>query len=157
MDRLTDENGRIKQQPLMLLDKISDHVFEAFKKLSQYENTGLDPKEVENLALAYKKVKDSFKDTITVNEIVDAVVDYYNAVSDGEGLQDARLLTNESVKRWDELKERDTAMEVEDIHLDEYYCPACGAENNCNQRCVEDNFCPVCGQRLKVKNEGIEW
>ena len=131
MDRLTDENGRLKQQQLMLLDKISDHVFEAFKKLSQYENTGLDPEEVEQLALVYKRVKEAFGDTITVNEIVDAV--------------------------WDELKERDMAMEVEDIHLDEYYCPACGAENSCNQRCVEDNFCPVCGQRLKVKNEGIEW
>lgn len=101
MDRLTDENGRLKQEPLMFMGKISDHVFEAFG------------------------------DTITVNEIVDAV--------------------------WDELKERDVAMEVEDIHLDEYYCPACGAENSCNQRRVEDNFCPVCGQRLKVKNEGIEW
>ena len=131
MDRLTDENGRLKQEPLMFMGKISDHVFEAFAKLSQYENTGLDPEEVEQLSLAYKRVKEAFGDTITVNEIVDAV--------------------------WDELKERDMAMEVEDIHLDEYYCPACGAENSCNQRRVEDNFCPVCGQRLKVKNEGIEW
>ena len=48
-----------------------------------------------------------------------------------------------------ELKERDTAMEINEIHVDEYYCPACGAENNCNQGVVEDNFCPRCGQRLK--------
>lgn len=48
-----------------------------------------------------------------------------------------------------ELKERDTAMEINDIHVDEYYCPACGAENNCDQGVVEDNFCPRCGQRLK--------
>ena len=48
-----------------------------------------------------------------------------------------------------ELKERDTAMQVEEVHLDEYYCPACGAENNCNQGIVEDRFCPECGQKLK--------
>ena len=36
---------------------------------------------------------------------------------------------------------------------DEYYCPACEAENSCNHGHVEDNFCPICGQRSKVKNE----
>ena len=50
-----------------------------------------------------------------------------------------------------ELKERDTAMQVEEVHLDEYYCPACGAENNCNQGIVEDRFCPECGQKLKAE------
>lgn len=48
-----------------------------------------------------------------------------------------------------ELNERDTAMEINEIHVDEYYCPACGAENLCDQGTVEDNFCPMCGQRLK--------
>lgn len=52
-----------------------------------------------------------------------------------------------------ELKERDTAMQVEEVHLDEYYCPACGAENNCNQGIVGDKFCPECGQRLKQGRE----
>ena len=52
-----------------------------------------------------------------------------------------------------ELKERDTPMEVTEIHVDEYYCPACGAENNCDQGVVEDNFCPRCGQRLKGQEE----
>ena len=47
------------------------------------------------------------------------------------------------------LKERDTAMEVNEIHVDEYFCPACGSENNCDQGVVEDRFCPMCGQRLK--------
>ena len=50
-----------------------------------------------------------------------------------------------------DLKERDTAMQVEEVHLDEYYCPACGAENNCNQGIVEDRFCPECGQKLKAE------
>ena len=48
-----------------------------------------------------------------------------------------------------ELKERNTAMEINEIHVDEYYCPACGAENNCDQGVVEDNFCPRCGRRPK--------
>lgn len=52
-----------------------------------------------------------------------------------------------------ELKERDNLMEVTEIHVDEYYCPACGAENNCDQGVVEDNFCPRCGQRLKGQEE----
>ena len=52
-----------------------------------------------------------------------------------------------------ELKERDMAMEINEIHVDEYYCPVCGAENNCDQGVVEDNFCPRCGQRLKVRED----
>ena len=51
-----------------------------------------------------------------------------------------------------ELKNRDTSMEINEIHVDEYYCPACGVENNCDQGVVEDNFCPKCGQRLKKGN-----
>ena len=58
-------------------------------------------------------------------------------------------LTPEQIQ---ELKERDTAMEINEIHVDEYYCPACGAENNCDQGVVEDNFCPRCGKRLKIGN-----
>lgn len=44
------------------------------------------------------------------------------------------------------------AMEVTDIHVDEYYCPNCGSENMCDQGVIEDHYCPNCGQRLKVKN-----
>ena len=58
-------------------------------------------------------------------------------------------LTPEQIR---DLKDRDTAMEINEIHVDEYYCPACGAENNCDQGVVEDNFCPRCGQRLKKGN-----
>ena len=47
------------------------------------------------------------------------------------------------------LRDRDLAMKIKEIHVDEYYCPACGAENNCDQGIVGDKFCPVCGQRLK--------
>lgn len=50
------------------------------------------------------------------------------------------------------LREREVAMKIKEIHIDEYYCPACGAENNCDQGIVGDKFCPVCGQRLKWKD-----
>lgn len=40
-------------------------------------------------------------------------------------------------------------MEVTDIHVDEYYCPACGAENTCGgSGLIGDRFCPTCGQAL---------
>ena len=47
-----------------------------------------------------------------------------------------------------ELSKRETPMKITEIHVDEYYCPACGAENNCDQGCVQDAYCPACGQRL---------
>lgn len=40
---------------------------------------------------------------------------------------------------------------VTEIHCDEYFCPACGAENNAELYKVSDNYCPVCGQRLAVE------
>lgn len=50
-----------------------------------------------------------------------------------------------------ELKRRDTPMEIKEIHCDEYFCPACGSENNTNgEYCVTDRYCPVCGQKLDV-------
>ena len=39
---------------------------------------------------------------------------------------------------------------ITDVHVDEYYCPVCGAENNCDQGIVEDRYCPKCGQKLEV-------
>lgn len=53
-----------------------------------------------------------------------------------------------------ELVRRDTPKLVTDIHCDEYFCPACGAENNCNGEYeVGHIFCPECGQRIVQKKE----
>lgn len=46
------------------------------------------------------------------------------------------------------LRKKQTQMKVKEIHVDEYYCPACGSENCCDQKRVLDNYCPVCGQRI---------
>lgn len=37
--------------------------------------------------------------------------------------------------------------------FDEYICPACGAENLCDQGIVQDKFCPNCGQALDWRDE----
>lgn len=56
-----------------------------------------------------------------------------------------------------ELKQRNTPMEIKEIHCDEYFCPACGSENNCDQYMVYDRYCPVCGQALKESSEEEKW
>lgn len=42
---------------------------------------------------------------------------------------------------------------IKEVHADEYFCPACWAENNCWQGIVEDKFCPNCGQALDREEE----
>ena len=46
--------------------------------------------------------------------------------------------------------EKQKAMKVTDIHVDEYYCPACGSENTTSNALTGgDHYCPNCGQRLE--------
>lgn len=47
-------------------------------------------------------------------------------------------------------------MEIKEIHVDEYYCPACGSENNCDQGEVTDKYCPMCGQRIYQEGKRTE-
>ena len=49
--------------------------------------------------------------------------------------------------------EKQIPMEVKEIHVDEYYCPACGSENNCSVGIVEDDYCPRCGQMLAKETD----
>lgn len=44
-------------------------------------------------------------------------------------------------------------MKIKEIHVDEYFCPVCGSENNCNDRIVTDKFCPECGQAFDLSEE----
>ena len=55
---------------------------------------------------------------------------------------------NHALYRAMDALEKQIPMKVTDIHVDEYYCPTCGAENNCDQGIVGDKFCPVCGQAI---------
>lgn len=47
-----------------------------------------------------------------------------------------------------EALDKQIPIEVTDVHVDEYYCPACGSENSCDQKTITDNYCPICGQRI---------
>lgn len=55
-----------------------------------------------------------------------------------------------------EAVEKQRPMKIKEIHVDEYYCPACGAENNCDQGVVGDRYCPMCGQAIYQDLEGME-
>ena len=57
-------------------------------------------------------------------------------------------LLREAADAIEKRSKRETPMKITEIHVDEYYCPACGAENNCDQGYVQDAYCPACGQRL---------
>lgn len=47
-----------------------------------------------------------------------------------------------------EALEKQIPEEVTEIHCDEYYCPSCGWENNCDQGFIYDEYCPHCGQKI---------
>ena len=122
-------------------------------------DTGLTPDEINALREIDNLVKNKFSGALTMKEIIGSFCEFYDANSDGERVAKAKLLTNGSVGKWEELNERDTAKEPEvHINSDEikvgslvigkgvkaYSCPKCS-----NILRGSDNFCPECGQRLK--------
>lgn len=44
-------------------------------------------------------------------------------------------------------------MKIKEVHVDEYFCPACGSENNCNDKIVAHKFCNECGQAFDLSEE----
>lgn len=51
------------------------------------------------------------------------------------------------------LLKKQIPMKVEEIHVDEYFCPACGSQSNCGDIClIGDRYCPECGQALYQEN-----
>ena len=50
--------------------------------------------------------------------------------------------------------EKQKGMQVNEIHVDEYFCPACGSENSCGYGKVHDKYCPICGHA--IYQEGSE-
>lgn len=113
-----------------------------------YEDTGLTPDEINALRDINSFVERKFDGTLTLKRIVDAFCEFYDANSAGERVAKARLLTNGSVDKWEELNERDTAaaIVVDDMTggMKLYSCPICDTPVH-----EKDNFCPECGQRLK--------
>lgn len=65
----------------------------------------------------------------------------YKIISDYEAIG--------TVKECREAREKQEGMQVNEIHVDEYFCPACGSENNNGDiGCPGDHYCPVCGQAI---------
>lgn len=93
----------------------------------------------ENCKYDYKYCRNHYEECPEINKIYERLAEYEDTG-----------LTPEEIR---ELAERDAAMEINEIHVDEYYCPDCGAENNCDQGVVEDKFCPRCGQRFKGRED----
>lgn len=58
-----------------------------------------------------------------------------------------------TVEECREAVEKQRPMKATDIHVDEYFCPACGAENCCDQGIVIDRYCPNCGQAILQENK----
>lgn len=54
-----------------------------------------------------------------------------------------------TVKECREAMEKQKGMQANEIHVDEYFCPACGSENNNGDFGVPgDHYCPICGQAI---------
>ena len=54
-----------------------------------------------------------------------------------------------TVEECREVVEKQKPKKIKEIHIDEYFCPVCGAENCCDQGIVGDRYCPNCGQAIQ--------
>lgn len=82
-----------------------------------------------------------------------ALVNAIRAKAIEEGVTDLYVLDDAAVLA---AIRKAVPMEIppKNIHVDEYYCPACYSENNCDQGKVGDDYCPRCGQRIfQIKQE----
>ena len=63
-----------------------------------------------------------------------------------------------TVEECREAVEKQKGMQVNEIHVDEYFCPACGSENNCDYGKVHDKYCPICGHAIyQEESEEKKW
>lgn len=121
-------------------------------RLGQYEDTGLTPEEIMDLAESAKKVQEHFDGVITVGQIIDFFMNFYIAYSDDSRIENAILLTNEEASKYLELKERNTAKPVTEICGacgEKYECPNCGS--GLRDTDVFAGHCKWCGQKIKLE------
>lgn len=121
---------------------------ELVDRLAGYEDTGLDPDQIQGLKESILKLREHFGDTLTVNQVVDFFVDFYIAQGDTDRVEEAVLLTNEAVSEYKELKDRNTAKAPEPapLGMEGMVCPTCGCKavpwvkfcDECGQKFVED-------------------
>lgn len=53
-----------------------------------------------------------------------------------------------TVEECREAVEKQKPIIVNEVHVDEYFCPACLSENNCDYGKVHDKYCPMCGHAI---------
>lgn len=94
----------------------------------------------------YEKLADSLRKCGRLN-VGDECICFHDGCCEAEPTCMYELM-RKAADAIEELSRRETPMKITEIHVDEYYCPACGAENNCDEGYVQDAYCPVCGQRL---------
>lgn len=71
---------------------------------------------------------------------------------DGKGEEDVKEI-NFDFSRVKKALKKQIPMKVKEIHVNEYFCPACGEQNNCGDIClIGDSYCPKCGQALYQEN-----
>ena len=84
---------------------------------------------------------------MTLREAIDGFeMDNVLLVGKEDGIVDRNIMAIEALKK-------QIPMRVKEIHVDEYFCPACGEQNNCGDIClIGDSYCPKCGQALYQEN-----
>lgn len=97
----------------------------------------------------------SMEDTVeNMDHIRDMLIKRVRQVNlDEKGEEDVREI-NFDFDRVKKALKKQIPMKIEAIGADEYYCPACGVENNCGDLyLIDDNYCPACGQAIYLESE----
>lgn len=142
----------------LITKNTEEKIHAAFCKLLEYEETGLSPEQVEELAELKNTVSKRFEKAITIDQIVNAFVDFYDANNPAnERVAMARLLTNEDVLEHQKLQELNIAKSPDyegdgfdkegNIIYDTWICPNCKTEYEVDYE--HYFFCPNCGQKIK--------
>ena len=121
-------DGYIEDYDRVTLDNLFKQIEKEHKEIQEYRAIGLTPKMVKDMIESEKLASHAAI-------FIGAELELYQAIGTVEECRVAR--------------EKQEAMKIREIHLDEYYCPACGSENNCDMGLVEHKYCPDCGQKLK--------
>lgn len=101
----------------------------------------------ENEAIQALKLEGGIEITGNGKRVADFIAGLEIAISALKEIQKYREIG--TVEECREAKEKQKGMQVNEIHVDEYFCPACGSENNNgNIGCPGDHYCPVCGQAI---------
>ena len=90
MERLTIPDEKIEggvRRTVIDSREVKKNAMTIYWALKKYEDTGLDPEQIRELKEAIRKLKGNFGDAITVNQVIDFFVDFYNAQGDPDRVE----------------------------------------------------------------------